>query len=720
MAQTQGFAVALKLVDLASGPLATVNKNLVAFEKGVTRLGRNTGVLQVRDALADVREEADKLGRKFAQVFPQLGGLAGIAGGVGIGGIAAGLATLTRNFASVGTELGRTSRSTGASVQELDKWRKAARLAGLDANAASNSFEGMGQVAYAASRGEQRGIEAQNAARKYGITADLHDRVAVMRQFNKAVNENPLLKNDPYRRRRLGEILGFDDQFTDLLSRSPAEVQRLLDVLNRYLLMTDDSVGKASKLTESFAHLGISAEHLGLNLGEMTGKYLGPAADGIAKIIDKLNASPVAMEVFGTASTALAGVLAGGLLLKLGRLVGLFGRLGLIGGAAGAVFGLGEWLKSLTPDIPRSEWEPGLHRDRSGEAPGFGSWWRGFGAPQPGQRIGPASQNDLNNNFGNLRSRGGWQTFGSAEEGIQAMAANLRDYQNKGFNTVRKIVTRWAPPEDHNDTEKMIADASRLMNAGENEPLNLTDAAMMRRMVEAMIRGEHGGALPRGASQGVISRALGGFGTGGGAGAVDSMLRLSGLGAASPQVKSFLKAGGAGLDPSSAAWCAAFVNSSLQQQGIAGSGSNVATSFEKWGRASSLEEMRKGDVLVEPRGHGPGEAGGHVGMATGRTRINPETGETEIEMISGNRGAGHDVGTDWVPAGQTMIRAPAVPTAASPAAGAGDTRPQTSLDSNHHFVLDIRGAPPGTRGQMASATGPATATVKTSFALEGV
>jgi hypothetical protein len=53
-----------------------------------------------------------------------------------------------------------------------------------------------------------------------------------------------------------------------------------------------------------------------------------------------------------------------------------------------------------------------------------------------------------------------------------------------------------------------------------------------------------------------------------------------------------------------------------------------------------------------------------------------------------------------------------VPTAAEPS----DKTPgqQGSLDSHHHFVLDIRGATAGTRGQMVAANGPARATVKTS------
>ena len=61
-----------------------------------------------------------------------------------------------------------------------------------------------------------------------------------------------------------------------------------------------------------------------------------------------------------------------------------------------------------------------------------------------------------------------------------------------------------------------------------------------------------------------------------------------------------------------------------------------------------------------------------------------------------------------------------LPSGATPAEGGGSPGPQSSIDTSHHFVLDIRNAPPGTRGQMVAQNGPATAEVKTSYALQGV
>lgn len=118
---------------------------------------------------------------------------------------------------------------------------------------------------------------------------------------------------------------------------------------------------------------------------------------------------------------------------------------------------------------------------------------------------------------------------------------------------------------------------------------------------------------------------------------------LSHLGQKPQQVNSFLKENGSNVDAAYTAWCAAFVNSALKAVGIEGSGSNVATSFLGWGKGVASNSVSKGDVLVQARGHTQGQVGGHVGMATGRTRM--MNGRQQIEMTSGNYAGA--VSTSW-------------------------------------------------------------------------
>ncbi len=118
------------------------------------------------------------------------------------------------------------------------------------------------------------------------------------------------------------------------------------------------------------------------------------------------------------------------------------------------------------------------------------------------------------------------------------------------------------------------------------------------------------------------------------------------------QINSFLKQGGIDIDAARTAWCAAFVNSSLQQVGIDGSGSLLANSFQNWGNQIDPSQVLRGDVLLKTNGLSALQPGGHVGFATGATRI--FNGQSQLEMLSGNYSGG--VGTGWFNAVDLQVR----------------------------------------------------------------
>ncbi len=171
--------------------------------------------------------------------------------------------------------------------------------------------------------------------------------------------------------------------------------------------------------------------------------------------------------------------------------------------------------------------------------------------------------------------------------------------------------------------------------------------------------------------------------------AVDDALKLEGLSERRDRdtIMQYLRTGGAGMDPSTTAWCAAFVNSSLQREGIRGSGSAVATSFLRWGQAAT-GGPQKGDVLVQSRGHAAGETGGHVGFATGRVRQGPAG--TEYEMIAGN--TKDSVLRYWISAHSVTVRRalPNVSTGAVPAASSSDAdRPVINRNESATHVNQV-------------------------------
>ncbi len=136
------------------------------------------------------------------------------------------------------------------------------------------------------------------------------------------------------------------------------------------------------------------------------------------------------------------------------------------------------------------------------------------------------------------------------------------------------------------------------------------------------------------------------------------------------------------------AWCARFVNRTLEAAGGRGTGSAVANSFQRWGSAVDPSDVRRNDVLLQTHGLGFNQPGGHVGFATGETRV--MNGRLQVKMLAGNDG--DSVREHWIDADRNLMirrgnlpkgitsQVPAadavknVPPTAAPGTGAADAR----------------------------------------------
>lgn len=106
-----------------------------------------------------------------------------------------------------------------------------------------------------------------------------------------------------------------------------------------------------------------------------------------------------------------------------------------------------------------------------------------------------------NNNPGNLRpssppflgqvgENGGFAVYDAMSNGIRALAKNLRAYfEAHGLNTIRGIITRWAPAADHNNTDAYIAAVSETCDVGPDAKLNVLEPDTMYWIVVGI--GEH-------------------------------------------------------------------------------------------------------------------------------------------------------------------------------------------------------------------------------------
>ncbi|WP_080587075.1 phage tail tape measure protein [Bradyrhizobium japonicum] len=131
------------------------------------------------------------------------------------------------------------------------------------------------------------------------------------------------------------------------------------------------------------------------------------------------------------------------------------------------------------------------------------------------------------------------------------------------------------------------------------------------------------------------------------------------------------------------AWCARFVNKALAEAGGRGTGSAVANSFQRYGSAVNPSDVMRNDVLLQTKGLGYNQPGGHVGLATGETRM--VNGRLQLKMIAGNDN--DSVREHWIDADKNLM----VRRGNAPSQRITDQVPASSVIQNVPTPQSIRG-----------------------------
>ena len=84
-----------------------------------------------------------------------------------------------------------------------------------------------------------------------------------------------------------------------------------------------------------------------------------------------------------------------------------------------------------------------------------------------------------------------FKTFASMPYGYRAAFATLATYLSRGWNSIEKIITHWAPPSE-NDTEKYIANVEKWSGVPRGKELTAVNGADYILIVVAMSFVENG------------------------------------------------------------------------------------------------------------------------------------------------------------------------------------------------------------------------------------
>ncbi|VXB25245.1 Mannosyl-glycoprotein endo-beta-N-acetylglucosamidase [Burkholderia sp. 8Y] len=141
--------------------------------------------------------------------------------------------------------------------------------------------------------------------------------------------------------------------------------------------------------------------------------------------------------------------------------------------------------------------QPATHPDAPASQSDSGNGRRA----KEGQGPSSAPRGIRNNNPGNIRygefarsagaigaDSGGFAVFADMHAGIEATARLLRSYAARGFNTIRTIISRWAPANE-NDTQAYIAEVSKKLGISADVQL---DADQLRGVAGSIFQHENG------------------------------------------------------------------------------------------------------------------------------------------------------------------------------------------------------------------------------------
>lgn len=449
------FKITISAVDKATAVFRKINTQMSLAMRPIAQSQRTLGNLaremhldKISKGLRGVSAAGAKVASSLGMASAPLEALFGIGAAGGIVAAGAAVVALGARWGNLGFEIGRTSQSIGVSTDDLQRYRGAAKLAGVSSEGLTNSFANLGRTLQDAQFG--RNPEAYQVLNKMGIQIKRNangvvDVVGTYKDIAGALQQiaNPQLQE------RVANVFGMGES---------------LPLLRQGRDALDDYAKKAEALGLVLGPQAIKdAEAYAASTRELDGAVTALSNSLGSKLTPSLTAAVKAMSnMFDTKSNAWD------FLSRLDEGSGLSG----IGG--------------------------GVRLNAAALARG------NAGAPIAGLPVAAGAGGSTNrHNPGNLRIPGSgtqFQEFGSEQDGLNAMASQLGRYGNRdGLNTIRQIVSKYAPSSENN-TGAYISDVSKQTGVGADSPIDVNDSKQLAPLLSAMVKHEQG-KQPFGADQ---------------------------------------------------------------------------------------------------------------------------------------------------------------------------------------------------------------------------
>ncbi len=416
---------------------------------------------------------------------------------LGLGGLATvinGVKTGIKEYADSGYKIDTTAKNISATTRAYQELTGAMIENGATRDSAESSVTGLYQRANDALNGRDdpfNALLAQMGVKISKTKEGMADVVKLMDDLNKA-----MLQQSPARQSVIAQVGQFSPELLNYLRQSTEQVQRLKDQAQRDgLIFSDKDVQNALAFRNQVNQISASWDGMLMK---------GQAWLGQAPIVQKSfdDASQIMQHGFDAATVgSLMTWNSGG--KQADRLrdaqkndafkktLSWDEKLDLRLGYAS-----GDLVKKLNSFYGPTDKARQLQKDVQGlyvQGPSSVEPPLSFNQPGSGNARGIR-----NNNPGNLRAApnavgndGSFPIFSSANDGLAAMSRQLQLYGGRGNNTPYGIIHTYAPSSENN-TQAYINAVTKDTGFGTHDKLNLSDPAVLKRLMTAMIRHENG------------------------------------------------------------------------------------------------------------------------------------------------------------------------------------------------------------------------------------
>ncbi len=331
------FAVAISAEDQFTTVLKRIEKNADELFKRIGKRASNT--------TTDIGRGAVEAGKKLNEAFAPWGRLFGLgglaAGGLGFAAAAEGM----YRFGQSANELSRSSARFGVSTELMQRWRGAARLAGLDAVAATGAIGNLNRVQFEAELGQNPAALAMSRA----LNLNLQEKPdKFLRDFSKSIQGLA-----PAAQIRAAGAFGLEG-LIDLL-RDPQKLDEFIRQWQRIGGLNDKQIQQGNELYRSISGAEIATSKFADTLAAELSPTLKPIIDSYSEWLADLEKSPAAMAAVETGAGVLATVFGVTLVSAVGRAIASLNAwwalpaVRFLAGRVGLATGIGAFIATMWP-----------------------------------------------------------------------------------------------------------------------------------------------------------------------------------------------------------------------------------------------------------------------------------------------------------------------------------------------------------------------------------